>query len=108
MEGNKQIYSCPHPNCHKTYTKHYGYKVHYETIHLGQTYKCSHPGCNLIYSRKYDMLRHMKSHKDTKQFSCQECGKKFGRKEHLQKHASKLYKCQPKRSYKFSLMYIMD
>ncbi|KAH9203301.1 hypothetical protein DL95DRAFT_254472, partial [Leptodontidium sp. 2 PMI_412] len=47
---------------------------------------CSFPGCHMKFVRQEHLKRHEKKHSSEGQYSCEFCGKRFGRTDNLKSH----------------------
>lgn len=59
----KKRYSCPFPNCTKTFSTS-GHLSRHNRIHLNlRPYRCTYPGCGMGFTRGDNMRQHLKKHK---------------------------------------------
>ncbi|KAI9352094.1 hypothetical protein BDR26DRAFT_815616 [Obelidium mucronatum] len=56
-----------------------------------QTFKCPIPGCTQTFHKKMNLTSHLKTHKCSKVYSCQECAATFRRSHDLRRHAASLH-----------------
>jgi hypothetical protein len=65
-----------------------------DSDHDERTFFCPFPRCRIApFARKYNMEQHYKScHLMIKEFSCETCGRSFGRSFDLRRHAKALHK----------------
>ncbi|KAI8900376.1 hypothetical protein BC833DRAFT_515311, partial [Globomyces pollinis-pini] len=78
---------CPYPECSKIYTRAYTLKLHISASHHHlKPFECTHNGCEQKFARKHDLIRHCKTHLNERLFECQDCNRKFRRKDHLMMH----------------------
>lgn len=52
-------------------------------------FKCEQDGCEKMFFTRKDVKRHMVVHTGVRNFPCQNCQQRFGRKDHLVRHAKK-------------------
>lgn len=52
-------------------------------------FKCEQSGCERMFFTRKDVKRHMVVHTGVRNFPCQFCQQRFGRKDHLVRHAKK-------------------
>lgn len=52
-------------------------------------FKCEQAGCERMFFTRKDVKRHMVVHTGVRNFPCQYCQQRFGRKDHLVRHAKK-------------------
>lgn len=59
----EDVFTCPEPNCGKTFSKYYSLKSHGNCHRKDRPNLC---GCGTGFQRKHDLTRHIKNSKDSK------------------------------------------
>lgn len=90
-EKNKKREKCK--DCNKTFSSKSNLKMHRKNAHAPKEdeapFKCHVCGRGFKYS--INLTSHMQIHKDS--YTCDECGRVFGTKTDVKKHALNLHKC---------------
>ncbi|XP_015915023.1 zinc finger protein PLAGL2 [Parasteatoda tepidariorum] len=51
-----------------------------------KTFICLHQGCTRVFSSRFKLVRHLHIHSGDRPFQCNNCGRRFHRKDHLKNH----------------------
>ena len=71
--------------CKKVFKSEKNLKKHTTTVHEDNKHKCE--SCGNSFPDKYNLERHMKTHKEHKDYNnCQSCSKSFTRPDGLKRH----------------------
>lgn len=90
----RTLYTCDHPACGKTFTRHFNFQQHSETHNPNRKrpFVCPITSCGKTFSRNADLKRHEVIHTKRDCWTCY-CGTSFGRKDAIHRH-QKFVKCK--------------
>ena len=85
----KDLFECP--KCSKKFCRKDVMKVHFKTIHEGQTFSCDL--CSHVSTQKGELLRHKNSihTKLAKKYDCSFCGKSLTSPRSLKNHVDSIH-----------------
>ncbi|KAL2269523.1 hypothetical protein VTJ83DRAFT_1707 [Remersonia thermophila] len=72
-----------HPHHHSLYMHH---PAQPPTPPAERPFKCTESGCMQAFNRNHDLKRHQRIHLAVKPFGCEDCEKRFSRKDALKRH----------------------
>nr|CAI5864507.1 unnamed protein product [Callosobruchus analis] len=85
----KETYTCNQEGCKKQYTSYLSYRKHL-AVHAAESGNLTCQICfESSFTTKEDILYHLKIHAGMRDFLCQFCPQRFGRKDHLVRHIKK-------------------
>ncbi|XP_060558193.1 zinc finger protein 37-like [Ruditapes philippinarum] len=82
---NHQHYSCPAPDCVRTFTYRSHLSYHKQTHEGQKNHQCSE--CGKVFSKAQHLDRHVMTHKEIKPFTCSVCNKSFTTAGNLKNHS---------------------
>jgi len=84
----REVMPAPRPPAAKNVTGRNGCR-HTKRSPSERRFKCEQHGCEKVFFTRKDVKRHMVVHTGQRNFACPFCQQRFGRKDHLVRHAKK-------------------
>lgn len=84
----REVMPAPRPPTAKNVTGRNGCR-HTKRSPSERRFKCEQHGCEKVFFTRKDVKRHMVVHTGQRNFACPFCQQRFGRKDHLVRHAKK-------------------
>ena len=79
--------------CDKSFMSRVSVKYHMKVCHSSASPKVKCEVCNKVLGHAITLRRHMKIHEDSELFKCDQCERKFKRKDKLTGHKKTVHKC---------------